>query len=261
MRLTVLGSGSGGNCTLLSNKTTCLLVDAGFGSRGLKRRIKEAGLTLDRIDGILLTHGHSDHVSGVSSLLKEFAGTKVYMNAGTREEVPALGIVENWEEFESERQFTVGEFIVEAFDVPHDAAQPVGFSISSNGFSGVIATDLGELNPTIENHLEGCQWMVLESNHDEELLKIGPYPWELKRRVLGRNGHLSNRALGDFLRHRFDGSATHLFLAHLSRQNNEPQLAFSAASQAVHDRHPLFKRKGLNVHLTHQSKPSIVIDL
>jgi phosphoribosyl 1,2-cyclic phosphodiesterase len=259
--LTVLGSGSGGNSTLLSSQTTCLLVDAGFGSRGLKRRIKEAGLTLEKIDGILLTHGHSDHVSGVSSLLKEFTGAKVYMNAGTREEVPFLGAVENWEEFESGRKFAVGEFTVEAFDVPHDAAQPVGFSISSNGHSGVIATDLGELNPAIEKYLDGCRWMVLESNHDEELLKLGPYPWELKRRVLGRSGHLSNGALGEFLRHRFDGSANHLFLAHLSRQNNEPHLALSAASRAVHDRHPLFERQDINVHLTHQSKPSIVIEL
>jgi phosphoribosyl 1,2-cyclic phosphodiesterase len=227
----------------------------------LERRLEEAGLTLERIDGILLTHGHSDHVAGISSLLRGFGETTVYMNAGTREEVPALGVVESWEEFESERQFTVGDFTVEAFDVPHDAAQPVGFSISSNGHAGVIATDLGELNPTIEKHLDSCQWMVLESNHDEELLKIGPYPWELKRRVLGRNGHLSNRALAEFLRDRFDGSAEHLFLAHLSRQNNEPQLAFSAASQAVYDRHPLFGREDIKVHLTHQSKPSIVIEL
>jgi len=261
VRITVLGSGSGGNCTLLQSHTTCLLVDAGFGRRSVKRRLDEAGLTLDKIDAILLTHGHSDHVSGVSSLLRQFQGASVCMNAGTREEVPALRTLENWVEFKSEEQFSVGDITVKAFDVPHDAAQPVGFSISSNGSCGVVATDLGELNPSIEQYLDGCQWMVLESNHDEELLKIGPYPWELKRRVLGRRGHLSNRALGEFLRHRFDGSATDIFLAHLSRQNNEPQLAFSAAAEAVRDRHPLFEEPGVNVHLTHQSKPSIVLDL
>jgi phosphoribosyl 1,2-cyclic phosphodiesterase len=261
VRIAVLGSGSGGNCTLLESHTTQLLVDAGFGPRSLKRRLKEAGLRLNKIDAILLTHGHSDHVAGVSSLLKEFKGATVYMNAGTREEVPVLGKIGKWEEFESETPFTVGDFTVKAFDVPHDAAQPVGFSVSSNGTSGVLATDLGELNSSIEKHLEGRQWMALESNHDEELLKIGPYPWELKRRVLSRRGHLSNKALADFLRHRFDGSATHLFLAHLSRQNNEPNLAFSAAWQAVRDRHPLFGRPDMKVHLTHQSKPSIVLDL
>lgn len=261
MRIAVLGSGSGGNCTLLESSTTRLLVDAGFGPRSLKRRLGEAGLCLERIDAILLTHGHSDHVSGVPSLLKEFDGTPVYMNAGTRGEVPGLRSIQTWERFESGSPFAVGDFSIEAFDVPHDAAQPVGFSISINGTAGVVATDLGELTPSVEQHLDGCRWMVLESNHDEELLKIGPYPFELKRRVLSRKGHLSNRALAEFLRYRFDGSASHLFLAHLSRKNNKPNLAFSTAWKAVQDRQPLFGTLDIQVHLTHQNKPSIVLDL
>jgi phosphoribosyl 1,2-cyclic phosphodiesterase len=183
------------------------------------------------------------------------------MNIGTREEVPTLRSITNWKVFESDSPFRVGELAVEAFDVPHDAAQPVGFRISANGTSGVVATDLGELNHSIERHLDGCNWMVLESNHDEELLKIGPYPWELKRRVLGRTGHLSNGALADFLRYRFDGLAAHLFLAHMSRQNNEPNLAISSASEAVRGRAPLFANPDIKLHLTHQSKPSIVLDL
>lgn len=261
MRIAVLGSGSGGNCTLLENGTTRLLIDAGFGPRSLKRRLREAGLSLTGIDAILLTHGHSDHVAGVPSLTRAFGEVPVYMNEGTREEVQLLGKIKNWKRFDSEAPFNVRDFSVEAFDVPHDAAQPVGFKISSNGTSGVLATDLGELTPSIEKYLSGCQWLILESNHDEELLKIGPYPWDLKRRVLGRKGHLSNNALAEFLRHRFDGGAIHLFLAHLSRQNNEPELALSAAWHAVQDRHPLFGKPEMKVHLTHQSKPSIVLDL
>jgi len=261
VRITVLGSGSSGNCTLLEDGTTRLLIDAGFGARSLKRRLKEAGLGLDKIDAILLTHGHSDHVAGVPSLTRTLGEVSVYMNDGTRDEVPPLRTIEKWERFESEVPFDVGDFTVMAFDVPHDAAQPVGFKISANGACGVLATDLGELTPSIETHLNGCQWLILESNHDEELLKIGPYPWELKRRVLGRKGHLSNNNLAEFLRHRFDGAATHLFLAHLSRQNNEPELAVSAAQRAVTDRHPLFGESEMSVHLTHQSKPSIVLDL
>ncbi len=259
--MAVLGSGSGGNCALLESGTTRLLIDVGFGSRGLKRRLKDARLVLSQIDAILITHGHNDHVAGLSSVLREFEGATVYTNAGTRQEVPALDKIGRWEEFESNRPFTVGDFTIEAFDVPHDAAQPVGFSLSTNGTLGVFATDLGELTPSVERHLEGCQWMVLESNHDEELLRIGPYPWELKRRVLSRRGHLSNRALGEFLRHRFDGSASHLFLAHLSRQNNAPTLAFAAAQEAVRNRQPLFLKGEMKVHLTHQHKPSIVLDI
>ena len=237
------------------------MIDAGFGVRSLKRRLTEADLELSALDAIFLTHGHTDHVAGVPSVLKEFPETPVYMSEGTRFEVPALTKVESWERLESAVKVEIGEFSVEPFDVPHDAAEPLGFRVTTNGTAGVLATDLGEITPIVDRYLERCDWMVLESNHDVDLLKVGPYPWELKRRVLSRTGHLSNNALADFLRHSFDGTAQHLFLAHLSRQNNEPELAFSAAHGAVCERHPLFGSLDLNVHLTHQIKPSIVLDL
>lgn len=260
MRIAVLGSGSGGNCTLVETGRTRLLIDAGFGIRSLARRCAEAGLPLGRVDGILLTHGHSDHVAAVPSLAERF-DTTVYLNEGTLGETPLLAGLDRCEVFQTGVPFRVGEVTVEPFSIPHDAADPVGFRLEAGGIRGLLATDLGRIPPGLAETARNCDWLVLEANHDEELLKIGPYPWQLKRRVLGSKGHLSNRALAEFLSGPFDGSASHLFLAHLSRQNNLPELALEAARDGLCKRPSLFGKSAVRVHLTHQSKPSIVVDL
>ncbi len=259
MRISVLGSGSGGNCTFVATEKTAILIDQGFGPRSLERRLKDAGLQDHRIDAILLTHGHSDHTRGAVPVAEKLE-IPIFMNEGTRAEVPELGEIDRWEPFETGKPFTVGDLSVEAFDISHDAAQPVGFRIHAEGLHGALATDLGELTPAVAAKLVRCDWLVLESNHDEEMLKIGRYPWALKQRVMGRNGHLSNSALARFLGGVFDGYARHLFLAHLSRENNDPEIAFKSASGA------LFRRRfalleSCKLHLTDQIKPTIVLGL
>ncbi len=258
--MVVLGSGSSGNCTLVETGRTRLLIDAGFGARSLARRCSEAGLPLGGFDGILLTHGHSDHVAAVRPLADRLKST-VYLNEGTRDEAPSLSDLDRCEVFQTGVPFCVGEVTVEPFSIPHDATDPVGFRLEVGGVRGLLATDLGRIPPNLAETARNCDWLVLESNHDEDLLKIGPYPWQLKRRVLGGRGHLSNRALADFLSGPFDGTASHLFLAHLSRQNNLPELALEAAEGALQRRPSLFGRTTVQVHLTHQGKPSIVVAL
>ncbi len=259
MRITVLGSGSGGNCTLVATSKTTILIDQGFGPLSLRRRLKLAEMEGTGLDAVLLTHGHSDHSSGVAAIASEF-GAPVYMNEGTRGEAPHLSGLDRWERFDSGCPFQIGDVTVEAFPISHDSAEPVGFRIEAEGLRGALATDLGELTPPVMDRLRGCDWLVLESNHDEEMLKLGPYPWLLKQRVLGRTGHLSNSAIARFLAGPFDGSARHLFLAHLSRENNDPEIALRSARNALKRRRfPLLERCSL--HLTHQSKPSIVLDL
>ena len=260
MKISVLGSGSGGNCTYLESGSTRVLIDAGFGIRSLKKRLVEAGLRVCEVDAILITHGHWDHVSGVPSLVRKSA-TPVFMNQGTRDEVHSLQKLERMEQFRSGEPFSVGAFVFEAFDVPHDAASPVGFRISCEGIQGMLSTDLGEMTPSVLNSTKYCDWMVMESNHDEEMLRIGPYPWFLKNRVLGRKGHLSNRALSSFLVKEFDGCASHLFLAHLSQRNNDPELALSCAESGIEERLTQSGRCDISIHLTHQNKPSIVLNL
>ena len=259
VRVSVLGSGSSGNCTYISTKKTRVLVDLGFGFRSLSRRLRDAGLEEGNFDGILLTHGHRDHVSGTPPFLSKHS-VPVFMNGGTREEISAFCTIDQWEPFDSNSTFRIGDLQIKAFSVSHDAAEPVGFRFTAEGVSGALVTDLGELDDPVIRHLEGCDWLVLESNHDEEMLKLGPYPWHVKQRVLSNVGHLSNQELADFFRHHFDRGARHIFLAHLSRQNNDPAIALSQASSALFEQHPRLNQP-IDLHLTFQDRPSVLLNL
>ncbi|MFZ0428429.1 MAG: MBL fold metallo-hydrolase [Acidobacteriota bacterium] len=260
MRIVVLGSGSSGNSTLIETERTRLLIDGGFGTRSLNRRLREAGVAAGSIDAVLVTHGHRDHVAGVQSILKNHRAV-LYVNEGTRQETALLDGIDRCEVFSAGQAFQVGDVSVEAFAVPHDSAEPVGFCLSSHGIKGLLATDIGEVTPTLVEQARGCQWLVLEANHDEELLKLGPYPWDLKRRVLGSRGHLSNESLADFVARQFDGEASHLFLAHLSRQNNHPELALETVRRGLSSRPGPRNGHGTQVLLTDQIKPSIVVNV
>jgi phosphoribosyl 1,2-cyclic phosphodiesterase len=260
VRLSILGSGSSGNCTYVETEKCRLLVDAGFGIRSLRRRLKDAGLEPEGIDAILITHGHTDHVKGVEGLSRQF-GAQVYASEGTRDEAYSLQEIDGVRTFKGGDCLEIGDVEVRTFPIPHDSAEAVGFRLSNGGVAGLLATDLGCITEAVEYNARGCDWLVLESNHDEELLKLGPYPWHLKRRVLSDQGHLSNSCLADFLTEGFDGSASHLFLAHLSRQNNAPELALDSARWAIQQRSPQLPGRDLRIHLTHQTKPSIVLSL
>ena len=222
--------------------------------------MKEANLQPRPIDAVFLTHGHSDHCQGVGSR-QDSESVPVYMNRGTRSEGAGLKEVENWREFKSGQPVQVRDFRVEAFAISHDASEPVGFRIEAEGKTGVVVTDLGEMTPQVKSRLGGCDWLVLESNHDENLLKMGPYPWQLKQRVLSRVGHLSNRTTAEFIRDEYDGSAAHIFLAHLSQQNNHPEIALKSARSALKNRPRKSLFESCRIHLTFQTHPSSVIHL
>jgi len=171
VKVSVLGSGSSGNCTYIATEKSCVLVDLGFGWRSLKRRLEEAELQSERIDAVLLTHGHSDHVSGIPAFLSR-RQVPIFMNEGTREEVSGLQSIDRWESFRSNSPFYVGDLQIEAFSVSHDAAEPVGFRFSAQGICGALVTDLGEFTPTVVENLSRCDWFVVESNHDEQMSQI-----------------------------------------------------------------------------------------
>ncbi len=258
MQITVLGSGSGGNCTCIVTENTCVLVDLGFGWRSLNRRLQEVGLGDQHIDAVLLTHGHSDHTKGIASF-RSHSAAPIFANPGTQGEVSAMETIDGKESFCSNSPFAFGDLGIEAFPVSHDAAEPVGFRFSAEGIDGALATDLGELSPPVAAKLRGCDWLILESNHDEQMLKIGPYPWDVKQRVLSRLGHLSNQDLSGFLTGDFDGQASHILLAHLSRQNNDPDIALEHASEALSRQFP-GSAEDHRLHLTYQNKPSVVLN-
>jgi phosphoribosyl 1,2-cyclic phosphodiesterase len=238
--ITVLASGSRGNSTVLASSRTRLLVDCGLSCRETCRRLASQGIAPESLSAILITHEHSDHVAGLHVMAKKFR-LPVYMTAPThgawqRQNKDSAGNrvqAERLETFAAGHSFSVGDIDVMPFTIPHDAADPVGFRFLAEGLRVAIATDLGFIPPNVRDQLRACDGLMLESNHDLEMLRGGPYPWAVKQRVMSRVGHLSNDSLADFLATDYDGGAAFLVLAHLSEQNNHPDLARVAAERAL----------------------------
>lgn len=261
MKISVLGSGSGGNCTYVASEKSHILIDAGFGPRSIERRFRDAGIPLPKIDAVLLTHGHIDHTRGITSLLKKYRAP-VYLTAGTMEEL-ALNPENCPARIISRKdRFPIGDLDIQTFPTIHDSAEPVGFQVTWRGITGTLATDLGKLTRGVIERLNLSDWIIMESNHDEELLRIGPYPLALKRRILGERGHISNQVVAHFLEKQFNGMARHIFLAHISKQNNVPSLVMGSAEEALERRNrgSLFRLEP-RLYLTHQSGPSEVLEL
>jgi phosphoribosyl 1,2-cyclic phosphodiesterase len=240
VRLTVLASGSKGNSAVLSAGRTRILVDAGVSCRETCRRLQAAGEDSASLTAILITHEHADHVAGLYQLARKLR-LPVYLTAPThtawarqaRDSRGEPAELERVEHFTAGAAFRIGEVEVTPFTVPHDAVDPVGFTFRAEGVKIGFVTDLGYLPASVCQHLRGCHGLLIEANHDLEMLRGGPYPWAVKQRVMSRTGHLSNDALAEFFARDYDGGAAFLILAHLSEENNHPELARRAAEQAL----------------------------
>lgn len=265
VRVTVLASGSKGNSTVVASSHTRLLVDCGLSCRETLRRLRAAGEECDALTAILITHEHSDHVSGLEVLARRL-GIPVFMTAATHQawarwardgagNKPQLRCLEL---FEAGRGFQLGDIAVTPFTIPHDAVDPVAFAFRVEGVKVAICTDLGYMPPNVRDQLRGCDVMMVESNHDLEMLRGGPYPWSVKQRVMSRVGHLSNDALADFFTSDYDGSAAYVVLAHLSEQNNHPEIARRAAERALEERRSLLHNRLLLASQT-ESLPPVVL--
>jgi len=231
--LSILGSGSGGNAAVLATSRTRLLLDAGFSRKELLRRMQLVGCAAEQLDGVLITHEHADHIAGLPRLASKLSAP-VYLNEGTRAAMGAAGdSLERVETIGAGISFRVGDIEVTPFSVPHDAADTLAFCFRAEGVRIAFITYLGYLAPHVLDRIRGADCLVLESNHDLEMLKNGGYPWALKQRVASRLGHLSNHSLAEFLRDQFDGAAAHVVLAHLSENNNLPSLALLSAQRAL----------------------------
>ncbi len=250
----MLGSGSRGNSTLIATEKTRLLVDAGFSKRETYARLEAAGERAGGFDAILISHEHSDHIRGLESLAVD-SDAPIYISAATRQSVRWNARLKAFEDFAAGQKFVVGDIEVAPFSIPHDAADPVAFTFDTQGIRIGVVTDLGYVPELVKRHIAGCHCLIFESNHDLDMLKMGPYPWYVKQRVMSRTGHLSNRTTGDFLREDFDGAAQVLVLAHLSENNNHPEIARLSAVEALQTRPA---QNGLQLHLASQSAPTPV---
>ncbi len=224
VELVALGSGSKGNSTLIRTGRTALLVDAGLSARQLTLRLREAGFGPERLDGVLLTHEHGDHVRGLRVLNRKFP-TPVFANTATLDAAgAALGAAPEKHALITGMPITVGDFGITSFHVSHDAAEPVGYVIEAEGIRIGYATDLGRITPDIVAALRGCQVLVLEANHDVEMLWKGPYPWPTKERIGSELGHLDNESGAAQVGALTEGETVHMVMIHLSENNNEPGL-------------------------------------
>lgn len=356
--MTVLASGSKGNSTVISSSRTRVLVDAGLSCRELLRRMQVAGEDPARLDAILVTHEHLDHVSGLAVLARKL-GIPVYFTEATHRawvrmltprttmtyakwldhiqqeklarttalvptyaaaaalepacsvqtvtdgapnqgaELPVIpaaaagfdsilnrsddphaelelpvepegeseplervradpAFLPAVEYFRPGHQFAIGDLQVSPFTIPHDAADPCGFVFASEGVRMAMATDLGYVPPNVKAALKGADVLLLESNHDLEMLRDGPYPWSVKQRVLSRVGHLSNETTAEFLERDYDGGAFYIVLGHLSESNNAPELAKITAERAIGNRMTLL---GNRILLAMQAEPLPSIQL
>jgi phosphoribosyl 1,2-cyclic phosphodiesterase len=230
VRIAVLASGSSGNAILISSDSTSLLVDAGIPARRLIRAAGELGVPSESIGAVLVTHEHSDHVAGLSTLTRRF-GLAVVASPGTHAAIrPRVAEASARIEVEAGREYVIGDLAVAPFATSHDCAEPLGFTITDGVTRATIATDLGVVGRNVRRHLLEAECAVLEFNHDERMLMDGSYPWYLKQRIMSNVGHLSNTTAAEELVRAGDAPLSLLILAHLSRENNSSALAREAAS-------------------------------
>jgi phosphoribosyl 1,2-cyclic phosphodiesterase len=238
LQFTLLGSGSSGNTTLVSDGAVHILVDVGLSGRETAKRLRECGVEPDQVSAIVVSHEHGDHCRGVGPFAKSL-DIPVFMTDGTYRSSGMILDSRKHRRIYPGDSFDVYGFDFTSFSVPHDACDPLGFVIEKDGVKICIVLDLGYLSNLALERLKGCDGIVMESNHDVRMLKAGPYPWALKQRVMSRRGHLSNDAVARYLANDFDGKAAHIVLAHLSKNNNLPELAVLSAQTALEERSDL----------------------
>ena len=232
IKLIILASGSKGNAAYISDQKTSLLVDAGLSGREIERRLAVRNIKPDSLDAILVTHEHRDHIQGAGVLSRRY-DLPVYINKKTAAAAGIMGRVDHLENFKCGTSFQIKSLTIHPFSISHDAVDPSGFTISSNGTKIGIATDLGIATAVVKLHLADCSGLVVEANHDPTMLIQGPYPWDLKQRVRSRHGHLSNQDTGELLQELTHAGLSHVILAHLSEINNTPQKALEAVNKVV----------------------------
>ena len=234
LKICVLGSGSSGNAIYIASASTHLLIDAGLSARQIALRLERIGVDPAALSGVCLSHEHTDHVAGVRVLRKRF-GLPLFVNDGTLHGLPPA-VAETPGEinlFQTGAPFTVGDLRIDPFAVPHDAYEPVGFRIEAGGVSVGLVTDLGMSTALVREKLRGCDAVVVEANHDEDLLIEAPRPWALKQRIRGRQGHLSNTAAARLIAECATERLRHVFLVHLSSECNTPDLALRTISSQL----------------------------
>ena len=264
MKFCSICSGSSGNCIYVGSDNTSVLVDVGVSGIRVERGLNEIDMTTKDVDGILVTHEHSDHVKGLGVLARRY-GIPIYATAGTIEAIrqnTSIGKIPQalLRTIRSDAEFDIGDMTILPFEISHDAAEPVGFRIEHDGKNAAVATDMGCYTEYTIDHLKGLDVLLLESNHDVHMLEVGRYPYYLKRRILSDHGHLSNETSGQLLGQLLHEGVKHVFLGHLSQENNYEALAYQTVCNEVTFGDNPFKSDDFNITIAHRERPSEAVN-
>lgn len=235
LKFSTIASSSKGNCIYIGTEHTNILIDAGLSGKKIEDCLNALDLNGNDIDAIFVTHEHGDHVSGIGVMSRRY-NIPVYATEGTWDNMPsAVGkFKRNMEKLVyADETIVLNDICIKPFAIPHDAKEPVGYSVFDNKNKITIATDIGHITDEVKENIKGSSLILLESNHDIEMVKNGGYPYQLKQRILSDYGHLSNDNAGRFLTDIVDDSLKYVFLGHLSQENNTPNVAFNTVSNIV----------------------------
>lgn len=237
MRLCSIASGSSGNCIYTGSEKTHLLVDAGISAKRIEEGLRKLQIEGKDLQGVLITHEHSDHIQGVGVLARRY-GLPIYATAGTigrMKQMKSLGKVDTglYHMIKADQKFTIGDVEVEPFRISHDAAEPVAYRFACAGKCAAVATDMGRYDDYIVEKLKELDVILLEANHDIQMLEVGPYPYVLKQRILGECGHLSNESAGQLLCKVLHDRVKKVYLGHLSKENNYEKLAYETVKLEI----------------------------
>ena len=265
MRLCSIASGSSGNCIYVGSDTTHLLVDVGISGKRTEQGLNSLGIAASEIDGILVTHEHADHISGLGVLSRRY-GIPIYATAGTVEEMKRCRSIGNVDEdlfhiIRADEKFVIKDLVIDPMRISHDAAEPVAYRVRYGDKRVAIATDMGLYNDYIVESLKGMDAILLEANHDVNMLQVGPYPYYLKQRILGDRGHLSNENCGRLLSRILHDDLKGILLGHLSQENNLPELAYETVRVEITLGDNPYKADDFRMQVANRSEVTPVIEI
>lgn len=264
MRLASIASGSSGNCIYAGSDNTHLLIDAGISNKRIETGLSDLGINASEIDGVLITHEHIDHIGGLGVFSRRHK-VPIYAAAGTINEIKKVKSLGEYDfdlfkEISPDEEFVIGDLSVMPFSIYHDAVSPCGYRINSTGKSAAVVTDLGTYDHYIVNHLQELDAMVIEANHDIRMLETGPYPFYLKRRIMGDYGHLSNERSGQLLCELLHDRVKRIFLGHLSKENNLAELAFETVKLEITMGENEYKGTDFNIEVAPRDRLSSIAE-
>ena len=265
MRMVSIASGSSGNCIYIGSDNTHLLVDAGISNKRIQEGLNDIGLTGSDVTGILVTHEHSDHIKGLGVLSRKYH-LPIYGTKETLDEIAACKTLGTFDTgllspIEPDVDFQIGDLTLEPFSIHHDAANPVAYRVSHERKSVAVATDMGHYDQYVIDHLKDLDALLLEANHDVNMLETGPYPYYLKRRILGDHGHLSNENAGRLLNYILNDKLKYVLLGHLSKENNYEALAYETVRFEIDQGDTPYKAKDFPIEVAKRDEMSQIIHL